>query len=56
VRAGFNETEVKLALGEPDAVRATSKGQYSWVYNSGLSGTTRIVIFNGKTKTVREIK
>lgn len=56
VHPGFNETEVKLALGEPDAVSATSKGTYSWVYNSGVSGSKHVVFFNSKTKKVKYIR
>ncbi len=56
VRPGFNETEVRLALGDPDGVGTTSKGTYSWVYNSGLSGTNRTVFFNSKTKKVKYVR
>ena len=56
VRKGFNREEVKLALGEADGKTNTVRGGYSWIYNSGLSGTTCIVIFDSKTNKVKDIK
>ena len=56
VHSGFNETEVKLALGEPDTKVHNNKGEYMWVYSSGISGNNCTVIFNSSTKKVKYVK
>ena len=57
VRAGFNEAEVKLALGEPDGKGKANQGRYTWVYKSHLNGNQNCtVFFNEKTKKVVYIK
>ena len=57
VRIGFNESEVKLALGEPDGHGSSSQGRYTWVYKSALNGSKNCTIFfSTKTKKVVAIK
>ena len=56
VRKGFNEVEVKLALGEPDKKGKSSKGVYMWVYNSALNANHCIVYFDSNTKQVKYVK
>jgi len=53
VRVGFNEQEVKLALGNPDATGTTAKGMYTWTY---LSGTPCTIYFDKNTKMVKYLK
>jgi hypothetical protein len=57
VREGFNEAEVRLALGEPDGHgRTNAKGLYTWVYKSALSRNNCTVFFDASTKKVKYIK
>ena len=56
VHGGFNETEVKLALGEPDSKVNTSSGEYMWIYNSGISGKNTTVVFDNSSKKVKYLK
>ncbi len=56
VHTGFNETEVRLALGDPDSSVTTSKGETVWTYNSGISGNNSTVVFNTATKKVKYVK
>ena len=55
IRKGFNEAEVKLALGKPDGIGKASNGLYTWVYNSALNSNRCVVYFNAKTKKVTRI-
>ncbi len=56
VHAGFNETEVKLAMGEPDSKVRNNKGEYMWVYSSGISGNNCTVVFSSSTHKVKYVK
>lgn len=56
VHGGFNETEVKLALGEPDSRVTTNPDEYIWVYNSGVSGRNTTVVFDSSSKKVKYLK
>ena len=52
VRKGFNEAEVKLALGGPaKTLKQGRAGNYQWIYNSDLGGNTCVITFN-KNKIV----
>jgi hypothetical protein len=57
VKIGFYESEVRLALGEPDARGSSKQGRYTWVYKSSLSGSKNCTIFfSTKTNKVVAIK
>jgi hypothetical protein len=57
VRKGFNEAEVKLALGNPDkTVKQGRVGNYQWIYNSDLLGNNNCVITFNKNKIVVSIQ
>ena len=56
VRKGFNEAEVKLALGNPNRTLKTKKTTYSWVYPSAKNGSYSVVTFSLKNKEVLFVK
>lgn len=56
VRKGFNEAEVKLALGNPNRTLKTNKTTYSWVYTSAKNGSHSVVTFSLKNKEVLYVK
>lgn len=53
VRKGFNEAEVKMALGEPSARTKINKGVYTWVYRGEMGRNRCTVYFDSKNKTVK---
>ena len=56
VKPGFNEAEVRMALGDPNEKRVSSNGTYDWIYKSALDGSkNRIITFNKKNE-VKTIK
>lgn len=55
VRKGFNEAEVKLALGEPNNISKPKKNVYTWVYYSNTDGKRNVVFFDAKTKKVLNV-
>ena len=56
VRKGFNEAEVKLALGEPTARTKVNKGVYTWEYRGELGKNRCTVYFDSKNKTVKHVE
>ena len=56
IRVGFNEAEVKLALGEPNGKGKAKKGMYTWVYNSNMNRKNCIVFFSSNTKKVKYVR
>lgn len=56
VRNGFNEAEVKLALGEPTARTKVNKGLYTWEYRGELGKNRYTVYFDAKNKTVKHVE
>lgn len=56
VRKGFNEVEVKMALGNPSGYGKAAKGVYTWIYNSSMNANRCIVCFDATTKTVVTVK
>ena len=53
IRKGFNEAEVKMALGEPSARTKVNKGVYTWVYRGEMGKNRCTVYFDSKNKTVK---
>jgi len=46
VRKGFNEAEVRLALGSPNKTAKLGRtGKYQWIYNSDFNGNNCIITF-----------
>ena len=56
IRVGFNEAEVRLALGEPNGKGKAQKGMYTWVYNSNMHGKNCTVFFSSDTKKVKYVR
>jgi len=56
IRVGFNEAEVRLALGEPNARTKEKNGTYTWIYRSMLGKNDCTIFFNASNKLVKYVK
>ena len=56
IRKGFNEAEVELALGKPDAKSKAGNNSYMWVYNSAMNSNNCVIYFDAKTRKVTLVK
>lgn len=56
IRVGFNEAEVRLALGEPNAVSKVKNNTYTWLYRSRMDKNDCTIYFNAQTKEVKYVK